>query len=261
MEEKKYSEDCIHVEYDADGPHCKIDACKGFQCRYRFGEDCGHYEPKTKKKQGKTKTSNQDYVKKDNFTVDMDNNPHQGDSIGTTPKASGRTSFGCSIENTATTLDMGGSTTINPPMSYGWVCPKCGRVNAPWKGTCDCCKGISLPYTPPNTPQTPAPYYNPPLEIPNPYDPYGPYKWGDAPGWWNKGPTCETLPKKGMLIMGIEYPDGHIEKCPQNYFSGLGNPIPCSPSAGDPNFGNPGTTSNKINSQDGGDPNISAWNK
>ena len=22
----------------------------------------------------------------------------------------------------------------------GWVCPKCGRVNAPWKGTCDCYK-------------------------------------------------------------------------------------------------------------------------
>ena len=46
MSKNKYIEDCIHVEYDADGPHCKIDACKGFQCRYRFGEDCGCYEPK-----------------------------------------------------------------------------------------------------------------------------------------------------------------------------------------------------------------------
>lgn len=23
-------------------------------------------------------------------------------------------------------------------MPIGWVCPKCGRGNAPWKGTCDC---------------------------------------------------------------------------------------------------------------------------
>jgi len=21
---------------------------------------------------------------------------------------------------------------------YGWICPKCGRVNAPWKDSCDC---------------------------------------------------------------------------------------------------------------------------
>jgi len=23
-------------------------------------------------------------------------------------------------------------------MNHGWVCPVCGRVNAPWKATCDC---------------------------------------------------------------------------------------------------------------------------
>lgn len=23
-------------------------------------------------------------------------------------------------------------------VQQGWVCPKCGRVNAPWKETCDC---------------------------------------------------------------------------------------------------------------------------
>ena len=136
------------------------------------------------------------------------------------------------------------SMTVNPPMAYGWVCPKCGRVNAPWKSTCDCSKGIAVPNTPPNTPpSTPfplapnyepyiphTPYYNPPVETPNPFDPYGPYKWGDAPGWWNKGPTCETKPREGKFVMGIEYPDGHIEKCPLNYFAGLGDPIPCSPS-------------------------------
>jgi hypothetical protein len=24
------------------------------------------------------------------------------------------------------------------PISYGWVCPKCGRVNAPWVSQCGC---------------------------------------------------------------------------------------------------------------------------
>lgn len=23
-------------------------------------------------------------------------------------------------------------------MEYGWACPRCGRINAPWKSTCDC---------------------------------------------------------------------------------------------------------------------------
>lgn len=24
------------------------------------------------------------------------------------------------------------------PTEYGWICPKCGRANAPWKSSCDC---------------------------------------------------------------------------------------------------------------------------
>lgn len=24
------------------------------------------------------------------------------------------------------------------PTSIGWVCPSCGKANAPWKGSCDC---------------------------------------------------------------------------------------------------------------------------
>lgn len=27
---------------------------------------------------------------------------------------------------------------IKPPMQYGWICPKCGRANAPWSATCPC---------------------------------------------------------------------------------------------------------------------------
>lgn len=164
-----------------------------------------------------------------------------------------------SFTTTVGTGDAGKSITINPPMSYGWVCPKCGRVNAPWKSTCDCYNGIATPYTPPNTPQTtpyePIPYYNPPIETPNPYDPYGPSKWGDAPGWWSKGPTCG----EGKVVFEIEYPDGHREKCPPNYFSGFGTPIPCFPTVGDPNFGKSTIISTAI-SQPGGNSNIKAYN-
>jgi len=29
----------------------------------------------------------------------------------------------------------------------GWICPKCGRANAPWKSSCDCT--YYVPYIPP----------------------------------------------------------------------------------------------------------------
>ena len=33
--------------------------------------------------------------------------------------------------------------TVNskPPTEYGWACPRCGRINAPWKSQCDCAGG------------------------------------------------------------------------------------------------------------------------
>ena len=30
------------------------------------------------------------------------------------------------------------SPTTTAPMAYGWVCPCCGRVNAPWVSQCGC---------------------------------------------------------------------------------------------------------------------------
>lgn len=37
--------------------------------------------------------------------------------------------------------------TVNskPPTEYGWACPRCGRINAPWKSQCDCSGGNWYP--------------------------------------------------------------------------------------------------------------------
>lgn len=86
-----------------------------------------------------------------------------------------------SQQTTNTTTTIGSDTiTLNPNMQYGWVCPKCGKVNAPWKDSCNCY--LNTPYTPPNTP-TPTPFN------PMPSWPKAP-EVGDAPGWWRYGPTC-----------------------------------------------------------------------
>lgn len=35
--------------------------------------------------------------------------------------------------------------TSSPPTEYGWACPRCGRINAPWKSQCDCLGGNWYP--------------------------------------------------------------------------------------------------------------------
>lgn len=54
--------------------------------------------------------------------------------------------------NTTDKVQVGDSTTgtststtytVNskPSTEYGWTCPRCGRINAPWKSQCDCAGG------------------------------------------------------------------------------------------------------------------------
>jgi len=37
---------------------------------------------------------------------------------------------------------------VNPRYDLAWECPRCKKINAPWKGSCDC--------TPPNLNWTPT---------------------------------------------------------------------------------------------------------
>ena len=42
------------------------------------------------------------------------------------------------IEIEAPSWKIGDKVEINSPINYGWVCPCCGRVNAPWAAQCSC---------------------------------------------------------------------------------------------------------------------------
>lgn len=33
-------------------------------------------------------------------------------------------------------------------LNYGWVCPACGKVNAPWANQCTCKGKLPAPYEP-----------------------------------------------------------------------------------------------------------------
>lgn len=43
------------------------------------------------------------------------------------------------------------SYTINPPRQYGWICPLCGRANAPWLNQCPCKPITTWTFTSPTT--------------------------------------------------------------------------------------------------------------
>ena len=57
--------------------------------------------------------------------------------------------------DTTDKIQVGGSTTGTStsttykvpslPAEHGWICPRCNRVNAPWKSTCDCSGGYYYP--------------------------------------------------------------------------------------------------------------------
>ena len=51
-------------------------------------------------------------------------------------KTTDKVQLGESITGTSTSTTY----TVNskPPTEYGWACPRCGRINAPWKSQCDC---------------------------------------------------------------------------------------------------------------------------
>ncbi len=40
----------------------------------------------------------------------------------------------------------------------GWICPKCGRVYAPWIDKCQYCGGSTITYTPSTCPYYPCLY-------------------------------------------------------------------------------------------------------
>lgn len=54
-------------------------------------------------------------------------------------------------------------------LNYGWVCPVCGKVNAPWASQCTCKGKLQAPYEP--TCNTGTSSVSPILDINSTYDP------------------------------------------------------------------------------------------
>lgn len=53
----------------------------------------------------------------------------------------GETTTGTSTSNTYTYT----KNASPPPTEYGWACPRCNRINAPWVRQCDCSSGWNNP--------------------------------------------------------------------------------------------------------------------
>ena len=104
------------------------------------------------------------------------------DNVIKTGKADGKRETSAST-TTSQTADTTTTVGVGTNMQYGWVCPRCGKVNAPWKDSCNCY--LNIPYAPPNTP------------VPNPFNPMPSWpqtpEIGDAPGWWQYGPSCTPI--------------------------------------------------------------------
>lgn len=45
---------------------------------------------------------------------------------------------------------------MEPIMTHGWVCPVCGKVNAPWASQCTCNGKLPAPYEPTCNTGTPS---------------------------------------------------------------------------------------------------------
>ena len=45
---------------------------------------------------------------------------------------------------------------MEPIMTYGWVCPVCGKVNAPWASQCTCKGKLPVPCEPTCNTGTPS---------------------------------------------------------------------------------------------------------
>lgn len=59
---------------------------------------------------------------------------------------------------------------MEPIMTYGWVCPVCGKANAPWVSQCTCKGKLPAPCEP--TCNTGTPSVSPFLDINSTYDPW-----------------------------------------------------------------------------------------
>jgi hypothetical protein len=65
-----------------------------------------------------------------------------------TPSAGWNDATPWPYDGTATPLTIQFAYTIpgteRPLFTYGWICPRCGQVNAPWIEKCDCKPGAFL---------------------------------------------------------------------------------------------------------------------